>query len=47
MSVLFGGCEELGIGCLRELEVVLGEDCMVALGRWGGGEVVGGYGVCS
>lgn len=46
MPVLFGGCEKLGVGRLRELEVVLGEDCVVvALGGRRGGEVVGGDGV--
>lgn len=46
VPVLFRGGEELGVGRLRELEVVLGEDCVVALGGWGRGEVVGGDGVC-
>lgn len=46
VPVLFRGGEELGVGRLRELEVVLGEDCVVALGGRRGGEVVGGDGVC-
>lgn len=46
VPVLFRGGEQLRVGRLRELEVVLCEDCVVALGGRGGGEVVGGDGVC-